>query len=1114
MRFLRHGLSPLIISRPSDALRNLIPNLSIPSDHYPVLCDFSLEKNPTRGMDVPSSESFLNTCVQRDQAVQISEAEYVEHFGASIENSMSNALCHVISNRSREPVSDVATSMLMQHAEQKSHLRKVVKEFQIQSGQEPEDTEKGCEDEADDSETEEEREKEWTLVEWLKLCNLHKEISTAMKAFLANEGVRGDRQTFIFLQHLAREGKEDQIRSAFEAILCQDTIKFIADALTHNVLELARQQASNASSLNSKFATDDTTYELAFGGKSDFQKGLDGLVGPPQPNVQSSMKNEHCSSPDSKIYFQPPNYPTTTRSSIEYWFVVSPDDEGKKECQVTDWPKENFGAEELRNHHREAVSLEDLAKKRRQINQELHRHDFTPLQDLEFFGARLYTGPMYIKYNTVLRALGNGPSNRHLWKKFDELCKGNPYCTTIHTINSAILKLSNLQRACKVYRGISGACLPHQFWEKDAFGLRCAVDYSFMSTTADRDVARGYASSGRSCILLEFDQGMVSRGADLSWLSQYPHEQEILFPPLCGLEVIGERVEGSSIVIELRVACNMGGLPIEESTSQMRRSHLQLIEMIKNSIKFTGIPTNMLDRFDQMRLEAVSRDADFFNNAENFLDQTKALLQLRRELFDDACDPQSWDRYNESIIKVAAHLAAEGEYESSLKMLRIMIDLDTRSPSSDENLKLARDAVHDLPVEGALTPSEEQDLKLAAFLISSKHLKSPWNRAFVHLSTKVETNNKLRSLFRSLYNRNESPVAHLSQTLYCNKDATLHHVSDDGKLRFSETPPPGLDAKDHVYWSVLPCQSDLHWLFLEAARMEDEPLVRDLLSMVRIRCLACVLNSSSMSCAVYSSKTVNRFSLSLMFTSFVKGEEYVRVCDDAKQTALHKAAKVGHVSICKLLVDHNANSKLLDAQGNRPYDLAVEGSHHQCIRALIPTELHKDLQQCALAISKKLKQTTAEEFRDVVYLFQKACRHANDPDMFDREFPHDEVNGARLLMIAAFSADIDITRELLSRKDASDLLQQRSFSEATPLMWAVEGLLCANLAKPKQALEHEHIQHMQVIQKLLQKDGFGVNNMDCKGMNVLSMAAIGDAEDVVKLLLKYGESGHSKSSFI
>lgn len=251
-----------------------------------------------------------------------------------------------------------------------------------------------------------------------------------------------------------------------------------------------------------------------------------------------------------------------------------------------------------------------------------------------------------------------------------------------------------------------------------------------------------------------------------------------------------------------------------------------------------------------------------------------------------------------------------------------------------------------------------------------------------------------------------------------------------------------------------------------------------------------------------------------MFTSFVKGEEYVRVCDDAKQTALHKAAKVGHVSICKLLVDHNANSKLLDAQGNRPYDLAVEGSHHQCIRALIPTELHKDLQQCALAISKKLKQTTAEEFRDVVYLFQKACRHANDPDMFDREFPHDEVNGARLLMIAAFSADIDITRELLSRKDASDLLQQRSFSEATPLMWAVEGLLCANLAKPKQALEHEHIQHMQVIQKLLQKDGFGVNNMDCKGMNVLSMAAIGDAEDVVKLLLKYGESGHSKSSFI
>ena len=43
--------------------------------------------------------------------------------------------------------------------------------------------------------------------------------------------------------------------------------------------------------------------------------------------------------------------------------------------------------------------------------------------------------------------------------------------------------------------------------------------------------------------------GMVDRGADISWLSQYPHEKEILFAPLTGLEVQGSRVDGSVLTL-------------------------------------------------------------------------------------------------------------------------------------------------------------------------------------------------------------------------------------------------------------------------------------------------------------------------------------------------------------------------------------------------------------------------------------------------------------------------------------------------------------------------------------------------------------------------------------
>ena len=38
------------------------------------------------------------------------------------------------------------------------------------------------------------------------------------------------------------------------------------------------------------------------------------------------------------------------------------------------------------------------------------------------------------------------------------------FVTTIHVINSAVIKLSREQRACVVYRGVHGGVLPKQFW--------------------------------------------------------------------------------------------------------------------------------------------------------------------------------------------------------------------------------------------------------------------------------------------------------------------------------------------------------------------------------------------------------------------------------------------------------------------------------------------------------------------------------------------------------------------------------------------------------------------------------------------------------------------------
>ena len=110
---------------------------------------------------------------------------------------------------------------------------------------------------------------------------------------------------------------------------------------------------------------------------------------------------------------------------------------------------------------------------------------------------------------------------------------GNLYTTTLHLINSSILKLGKLTRADVVYRGISYGTLPKEMRQKDQkTSTRCGIEYGFFSCSLKRTEAefclKPEAEGNHTPVVLEMQQGMIDRGADLSWLSQYPHEKEIL----------------------------------------------------------------------------------------------------------------------------------------------------------------------------------------------------------------------------------------------------------------------------------------------------------------------------------------------------------------------------------------------------------------------------------------------------------------------------------------------------------------------------------------------------------------------------------------------------------
>jgi hypothetical protein len=114
---------------------------------------------------------------------------------------------------------------------------------------------------------------------------------------------------------------------------------------------------------------------------------------------------------------------------------------------------------------------------------------------------------MFLAYNGVLRKLGKEMHARDASQRPSadgatpppsppvqppppsaEQTDANTYTTTLHALNSAVLKLSVLTTSQKVYRGISGKRLPPQMLEPDAFNVRAGVEVpSYMRTLAHAD---------------------------------------------------------------------------------------------------------------------------------------------------------------------------------------------------------------------------------------------------------------------------------------------------------------------------------------------------------------------------------------------------------------------------------------------------------------------------------------------------------------------------------------------------------------------------------------------------------------------------------------------------
>ena len=532
--------------------------------------------------------------------------------------------------------------------------------------------------EAEEPEVEEDR--GWSTREWVKAMKLHELVTHALLAPILQHKPSG------LAQHAYCKGlTRDELRQLLDE--GDGLLDAIEERLWGAIEQLQASAVSSGAELSSKFA-DEADFALQYGGLDVFFAGLDGIIGAPSMHVIEGMEREHVHCADSDLIFTTSNGMKTT-SRDEFEFVVCPQ-KGKAYPEREDVR----GRPEL---CRRPLPPEEFEGSLRLKNKQLRAAGHPELMVEEQIGARLYTGPIYEKLNAVLRAQSGNP---YLKKRFDELCHGNTYPTTIHAVSSCVLKLSKLAVATKVYRGLKGASLPPNFFKPNKYGICGGVEFGFTSTSRNKAEALAYATmaahgKAASCpTIFEMDQGMVSRGADVSIFSQYPHESEVLFSPLLGVEVLGTAVEGGVLVVQIRLTVNVTALTLEQQLSKRRRLVQQMCDNITLELRselstkeWEGMAalreqkaTDDDELVDKALLAFAGADHSHLGEADALDGHTHAEATLAAELVKAASEPPQYynddQAWGDAIARAVSSVQQVRMWPGALRRLGAAVGLD------------------------------------------------------------------------------------------------------------------------------------------------------------------------------------------------------------------------------------------------------------------------------------------------------------------------------------------------------------------------------------------------------------------------------------------------------
>ena len=151
----------------------------------------------------------------------------------------------------------------------------------------------------------------------------------------------------------------------------------------------------------------------------------------------------------------------------------------------------------------------------------------------DFIGLRLYTGPLFVKTNFVLRNTGKTSGGTNYSSCSTRTTVSNS-SNLIHAILSGLSKLSQVSgipEDRESYRGVGDMHLPARFYEEDDTGVRGGAESGMLSTSTDKKVAIFYIAGRNRLHSSASKWRAVSKGPLLCHFSQFPMEEEVLMPP-------------------------------------------------------------------------------------------------------------------------------------------------------------------------------------------------------------------------------------------------------------------------------------------------------------------------------------------------------------------------------------------------------------------------------------------------------------------------------------------------------------------------------------------------------------------------------------------------------